>query len=297
MRRSTSRLRVLAPLPLAALALTLGMPSAAVAETTPAPSPTTSASPSATPSAPAAPSPSPTTSETAQPQPSSSAPSPTVSAPATTTPSPSTTPSASPSATAPSASVPFEGRSGADSRRLAEAKLVVANELKLEGWIGRLIKSSGTKAQVIEAAKGVQPIKADEEKGHGHAHDHGALDPHAWQSVANARLYVANIRDGLIAADPAGKPDYEANAAAYLAKLDALENVSVAVKASETGKLFGSVTAGDVADAVRKASGQAIDKRSVELSAGQIKATGKHTVDIALHPQITAHVSVEVVAA
>ena len=81
------------------------------------------------------------------------------------------------------------------------------------------------------------------------------------------------------------------------AKLDALENVSVAVKASETGKLFGSVTAGDVADAVRKASGQAIDKRSVELSAGQIKATGKHTVDIALHPQITAHVSVEVVAA
>ena len=81
------------------------------------------------------------------------------------------------------------------------------------------------------------------------------------------------------------------------ATLDALENVSVAVKASETGKLFGSVTAGDVADAVRKASGQAIDKRSVELSAGQIKATGKHTVDIALHPQITAHVSVEVVAA
>ena len=81
------------------------------------------------------------------------------------------------------------------------------------------------------------------------------------------------------------------------AKLDALENVSVAVKASETGKLFGSVTAGDVADAVRKASGQAIDKCSVELSAGQIKATGKHTVDIALHPQITAHVSVEVVAA
>ena len=81
------------------------------------------------------------------------------------------------------------------------------------------------------------------------------------------------------------------------AKLDALENVSVAVKASETGKLFGSVTAADVADAVRKASGQAIDKRAVQLSAGQIKALGKHTVDIALHPQITAHVSVEVVAA
>ena len=80
------------------------------------------------------------------------------------------------------------------------------------------------------------------------------------------------------------------------AKLDALENVSVAVKASETGKLFGSVTTSDIAAAVRKASGQAVDKRAVELAPGQIKSPGKHTVDIALHPQITAHVSVEVVA-
>jgi len=47
-------------------------------------------------------------------------------------------------------------------------------------------------------------------------------DPHAWQSVANAKIYVANIRDALIAADPAGKDTYLANAAAYLAKLDAL---------------------------------------------------------------------------
>ena len=50
----------------------------------------------------------------------------------------------------------------ADGRRLADAKLVVANGLKLEGWMGRLIKSSGTKAPVVEAAKGVQPIKAEE---------------------------------------------------------------------------------------------------------------------------------------
>jgi zinc/manganese transport system substrate-binding protein len=122
----------------------------------------------------------------------------------------------------------------ADGRRLAEARLVVANGLKLEGWIGRLIKSSGAKARVIEAAKGVQPVKAAEEmgQGQGQGHDHGALDPHAWQSVGNVKLYVANIRDGLIAADPAGKADYEANAAAYLAKLDALDReVKAAVAA------------------------------------------------------------------
>jgi zinc/manganese transport system substrate-binding protein len=49
------------------------------------------------------------------------------------------------------------------------------------------------------------------------------IDPHAWQSVANAKRYVANIRDGLDAADPAGKETYDANAAAYTVKLDALE--------------------------------------------------------------------------
>jgi zinc/manganese transport system substrate-binding protein len=111
----------------------------------------------------------------------------------------------------------------ADGRRLAEATLVVANGLKLEGWMGRLIKSSGTKARVIEAAKGIQPVKTEALHGHSHDHGHADLDPHAWQSVPNVKLYVANVRDGLIAADPAGKADYEANAAVYLAKLDALD--------------------------------------------------------------------------
>ena len=46
-------------------------------------------------------------------------------------------------------------------------------------------------------------------------------DPHAWQSLANGKLYVANIRDALIAADPAGKATYEANAAKYLGEIAA----------------------------------------------------------------------------
>ena len=52
-------------------------------------------------------------------------------------------------------------------------------------------------------------------------------DPHAWQDLANGKLYVANIRDGLIAADPAGKAVYEANAAKYL---DAIAQEETAVK-------------------------------------------------------------------
>ena len=49
------------------------------------------------------------------------------------------------------------------------------------------------------------------------------MDPHAWQNVANVKLYVAAIRDGLTSVDPDGRAIYEANAAAYLAKLDALD--------------------------------------------------------------------------
>lgn len=111
----------------------------------------------------------------------------------------------------------------ADGRRLTEAKIVFSNGLKFEGWIDRLVKSSGTKAARVEASKGITPLKEEEAHGHGHDHGHGGVDPHAWQNIGNAKIYVANIRDALIAADAAGKADYEANATAYLAKLETLE--------------------------------------------------------------------------
>jgi len=111
--------------------------------------------------------------------------------------------------------------SPADSSKLAAAKLIVENGLNLEGWISRLAKASAAKAPVVVAAKGVTPRKADDGDDHGHAH--GGSDPHAWQNVANAKIYVANIRDGLIAIDPAGRADYEARAKAYIGQLDALD--------------------------------------------------------------------------
>jgi zinc/manganese transport system substrate-binding protein len=114
----------------------------------------------------------------------------------------------------------------ADAKKVADAKVVFTNGLGYEGWMSRLAKASGAKAPVVVASKGVKERKAP--GGHGH----GGADPHAWQSVANAKVYVANIRDALIAADPAGKAAYEANAAAYLGKLDALDaDVKAAVAA------------------------------------------------------------------
>ena len=110
-----------------------------------------------------------------------------------------------------------------DAKKVADAKLVFVNGLGFEGWLERLVKASGTKAPIVVATKGIKPLERAGGHDHDHDHDHGRADPHAWQSVANAKIYVANIRDALIAADPAGKDAYLANAAAYLAKLDALE--------------------------------------------------------------------------
>ena len=108
--------------------------------------------------------------------------------------------------------------SPADAGRVAQARLVVMNGLGFEGWMERLVKASGTKAATIEATRGIKALAAD----HDHGHSHGA-DPHAFQDVANVRIYVANIRDGLIAADPSGRAVYEANAARYLAELERLD--------------------------------------------------------------------------
>jgi zinc/manganese transport system substrate-binding protein len=107
----------------------------------------------------------------------------------------------------------------ADAKRLAAAKLIVVNGLGLEGWIARLIKASGTKAAVVVASQGVKTIAGEDEDHPGRA----ATDPHAWQNVANAEVYVANIRDALIKADPAGKADYDTRATAYLAELAKLD--------------------------------------------------------------------------
>jgi zinc/manganese transport system substrate-binding protein len=113
-----------------------------------------------------------------------------------------------------------------DAKAVADANIVVINGLGLEGWMARLIQSSGTKAPVVVASKGVKPLQGE---GQANADDKGKADPHAWQSIANAKIYVANIRDGLIATDPADKADFDANAKDYLAKLDRLE---VEVKAA-----------------------------------------------------------------
>lgn len=112
----------------------------------------------------------------------------------------------------------------ADAKTLASSQLFFVNGLGFEGWMERLEKSSGFKGKTIVASQGVKPHTMVEEEG---AEAETVTDPHAWQDLANGKLYVANIRDGLIAADPAGKALYDANANTYL---DAIAAEETAVK-------------------------------------------------------------------
>ena len=79
------------------------------------------------------------------------------------------------------------------------------------------------------------------------------------------------------------------------AELEAL-TVTLTTRAGDTGRLFGSVTVADVADAVRTSGGPELDKRKIEI--GQpIKALGEYTVQVRLHAEVSAKVTVKVVAA
>ncbi|MGA7072694.1 metal ABC transporter substrate-binding protein [Bradyrhizobium sp.] len=100
----------------------------------------------------------------------------------------------------------------ADARKIADAKLLVVNGFGLEGWLPRLLEAAGGKASIVTATSGIAPLKLGSD-----------ADPHAWQSVANAKEYVVNIKDALVAADPTDAGFFRQNAQTYLAKLDALD--------------------------------------------------------------------------
>lgn len=99
-----------------------------------------------------------------------------------------------------------------DAKRVADAKLVIVNGLGLEGWLPRLVQSSGSKAVVVTASAGIAPLKL----GSG-------ADPHAWQSIPNAKVYVTNIGNALAASAPDDAEFFRAQAKAYLEKLETLD--------------------------------------------------------------------------
>jgi large subunit ribosomal protein L9 len=79
--------------------------------------------------------------------------------------------------------------------------------------------------------------------------------------------------------------------------IETLGTVALPVKtAGDSGKLFGSVSAGDIVTAIKKAGGPNLDKRIVRLPKGHIKAVGSHPVTLHLHPDVDVEVALDVVA-
>jgi zinc/manganese transport system substrate-binding protein len=80
----------------------------------------------------------------------------------------------------------------ADAKTIAQARLVIVNGFGFEGWISRLVTSSGYRGKVVIASNGIKTLeRAPSEDKEAEHHDHeGAVDPHAWQDLSNALKYV-----------------------------------------------------------------------------------------------------------
>jgi zinc transport system substrate-binding protein len=121
-----------------------------------------------------------------------------------------------------------------DVRTLAEADVLVKNGLGIDEYLDSLVDNANNASlQVIDTSEGVETIsnaavegehqeEAAETEAGGHDHA-GEFNPHIWLDPARAIEQVETIRDGLIAADPEGKETYTSNAAAYIDKLEALD--------------------------------------------------------------------------
>jgi zinc/manganese transport system substrate-binding protein len=110
------------------------------------------------------------------------------------------------------------------AKLVGQAQIVFSNGLGFEGWMSRLLNTAAYKGRHVVASRGIKPIHLEEDGDHQHGgHGHEEADPHAWQSVPNAMVYVGNIAKGLCEADAAGCDTYQRNAATYSAELKALD--------------------------------------------------------------------------
>lgn len=106
--------------------------------------------------------------------------------------------------------------SPADLDAIARADVLVINGVGLERWLGDTIKSAGFDGVTVDTSKGVAIRE-------GTGEEEAGGDPHIWQNPRNAKVMVANIERGLATAAPADAGYFEANLAAYGAKLTALD--------------------------------------------------------------------------
>ena len=103
-----------------------------------------------------------------------------------------------------------------DLRAIVEADLVLYNGFGLEAWLDRLVRNAGGERPIAVAAEGLTPIYGQYQGGQD-------PDPHLWGDARNFARYVQNIERALASLASQCAPTFQANAAAYLAELDALD--------------------------------------------------------------------------
>jgi manganese/iron transport system substrate-binding protein len=103
-----------------------------------------------------------------------------------------------------------------DIVKAQSADLVLWNGMNLERWFEKFFQNVKNVPSAV-LSEGIEPMSITE------GPYNGKPNPHAWMSPANAAIYVENIRKALVKMDPAHEPTYNANAAAYTAKIKALD--------------------------------------------------------------------------
>ncbi len=116
----------------------------------------------------------------------------------------------------------------ANVQAIATADVLVKNGLGLEEFLAATVKNAGnSQMKEVDASKGIQALEEISpvvNTAQQESHEHQVGNPHVWLDPVLVKQQVANIRDGLIAADPQNQATYQANAAAYIQQLEALDS-------------------------------------------------------------------------
>lgn len=107
-----------------------------------------------------------------------------------------------------------------DSASVSSADLVVVNGMGFEGWMQRLIDSSGYDNTVVVASDGIEPLQSEH-------NGHHIVDPHAWTSAANGSIYAKNIIQALIEVAPQHERYFAERGNQYVQKLDQLDSWAI----------------------------------------------------------------------
>ncbi len=108
-----------------------------------------------------------------------------------------------------------------DLRIVSNAQIVLLSAKHMEGYVGKLKEATGTKGRIVEVGNELPSLTLSVQHG-DHAHD--GEDPHWWHSPRNIKKATQVVRDELTKASPGDKAAFSANAAAYMDRMDTLND-------------------------------------------------------------------------